>query len=111
VGFDSAGLLGLSPVSLDGGGLLFGSDLAASLDIAAGHGELVVDAGNTFALLGDTAGPGMLEKSGQGTLLISGVAAHDGGTQVSAGTLQVGDGLRGTLAGDVDVAAGATLAF
>jgi fibronectin-binding autotransporter adhesin len=111
VSFDSAGLLGLSPVLLDGGGLLFGSDLNASLELGANNGELVVDAGAAFSLLGDTAGTGLLEKNGQGTLIVTGVVAHDGGTHVTAGTLQVGDGLRGILAGDVDVAAGARVAF
>lgn len=111
VGFDAETLLGLGSVTLDGGGLLFGSNLRADLEIDSGGGELRVDGPDAFELRGDTFGTGDLLKSGDGTLVFTGVAEHSGSTHVAEGVLQVGEGLRGVLASDVTVDAGAALAF
>ena len=111
VGFDGEQLLGIGPVRLDGGGLLFGSDLRAAVQVDAGNGEYQVLAGQGFRLFGDTVGVGSLTKTGLGELIIAGVAEHQGGTRVSEGTLQVGEGVRGVLVGNVQIDAGAALAF
>jgi autotransporter-associated beta strand protein len=58
----------------------------------------------TFAGPGGLAGPGSLTKTGTGTLVLATVGANTftGGTTVSAGTLQVGDGTTtGSLPGTV----------
>ena len=111
VGFDGEQLLGIGPVRLDGGGLLFGSDLRATVQVDAGGGEYQVATGDSYRLFGDTNGIGALRKTGEGELIVAGVAEHQGGTRVVAGTLQIGEGLRGVLVGDVEVDAGAALAF
>ncbi|RYF74828.1 MAG: hypothetical protein EOO29_24690, partial [Comamonadaceae bacterium] len=50
-----------------------------------------------------------LVKTGVGTFTLSGTNTYAGGTTVSAGTLAVGAGGKGSLAGHVDVQGGATL--
>ena len=53
-----------------------------------------------------------LTKAGPGNLTVTGTLAHTGGTLVNEGTLQVGNGgTSGAIAGDIEVAAGGTLAF
>ncbi|PKM22861.1 MAG: hypothetical protein CVV10_02210 [Gammaproteobacteria bacterium HGW-Gammaproteobacteria-14] len=111
VGFNNEQLLGIGPVLLDGGGLQFGSDLRANILLGAGNGDYRVEAGDQYRLFGDTQGVGGLLKTGDGELIIAGVAEHSGGTQVQQGILQIGEGLRGVLLGDVLVDADAFLAF
>ena len=54
----------------------------------------------TFA--GAISGTGSVTKLGAGTLVLTGAMSHAGGTTISAGTLQVGDGTTtGSLAGNV----------
>jgi fibronectin-binding autotransporter adhesin len=62
---------------------------------------------------GDGLGTGgALTKIGAGTLTLTGANGYTGGTTVEAGTLDIGGGgATGSIAGNVDVAAGATLAF
>ncbi|SFS58167.1 autotransporter-associated beta strand repeat-containing protein, partial [Sulfitobacter marinus] len=51
---------------------------------------------------GDISGTGSLTKSGAGTLTLTGASSHTGGTTISAGTLQIGNGgTSGSLSGDV----------
>jgi fibronectin-binding autotransporter adhesin len=78
----------------------------------AGGGFDIADAGNTFTVNQALAGNGSLAKLGQGTLVLVGANTYMGGTKVQAGTLQVGDGaVSGSIAGNVDIAGGGTLAF
>ncbi len=50
----------------------------------------------------EAGGARPLEKTGAGTLILTGTASHTGGTTISGGTLQIGDGgTSGSLAGDV----------
>ncbi|RZJ25828.1 MAG: hypothetical protein EOO54_05025, partial [Haliea sp.] len=59
------------------------------------------------------SGSGFLTKSGAGTTLLTGANTYTGGTAVSSGSLQVGNGgTTGTVgSGGVGLAAGATLSF
>jgi autotransporter-associated beta strand protein len=59
---------------------------------------------------GCTTGPGALEKVGTGMLTLSGTNTYSGGTTITAGTLQLGNGgTTGSILGDV--VNNATLAF
>ncbi|QVQ28429.1 autotransporter domain-containing protein [Achromobacter deleyi] len=79
---------------------------------AAGGGFDIADAGNTYTVAQSLAGNGRLAKLGAGTLVLTGNNAYLGGTSIQAGTLQVGDGATsGSIAGNVDIAGGATLAI
>nr|WMC97425.1 autotransporter-associated beta strand repeat-containing protein [Aminobacter aminovorans] len=116
-----------------GGSLLFGKDLSvaggATFDlngkaqtigrltgagaVALGAGALTVghgDVSSTFA--GATSGTGSLTKVGSGMLTLTGANTHIGGTTVSGGQLQIGDGgTSGSLAGNVALASGTALTF
>ena len=51
---------------------------------------------------GVIAGTGNLTKTGTGTLVLTGAGTHSGGTTVSGGTLQIGDGgATGSIAGNI----------
>lgn len=62
---------------------------------------------------GDGGGTsGSLVKVGTGTLMLTGANAYTGGTTVNAGRLDIGGGrATGSIAGDVEIMAGGTLAF
>jgi outer membrane autotransporter protein len=87
---------------------------AGTLQIGDGgtSGSLTGDITNNAALAfnrsdamtfnGDISGTGSLTKSGAGTLTLTGANSHTGGTTVSGGTLQIGDGgTSGSVSGDV----------
>ncbi|MGU9945137.1 autotransporter domain-containing protein, partial [Bordetella avium] len=79
---------------------------------AAGGGLDIADAGNTFTVSQALSGNGGLAKLGAGALVLTGSNTYQGTTTVSAGRLQVGDGVtQGSIAGDADIQAGGTLAF
>lgn len=71
--------------------------------IRVGDGSAV---GETFraTLSAALTGPGLLEKTDLGTLILNGENSYTGGTKVSSGVLQLGDGgATGTIQGDVAV--------
>ncbi|HEY3391287.1 MAG TPA: autotransporter-associated beta strand repeat-containing protein, partial [Lacipirellulaceae bacterium] len=74
--------------------------------VEAGGGTIDVAAGGTLHVLGDIEGPGMLTKTGAGTLFLHAENSSLAETIVEEGTL-AGDG---TLAGAVVVQNGATIA-
>ncbi len=97
-------------------------------DTAAGTGavSVVLDAGvaprkvtfaggtrpTTVSGTGGITGAGLLVKSGTGRTILATNNSYTGGTTIEAGTLQIGSGgSAGTLAGNVAIAAGATLEF
>ncbi|MGV3481848.1 MAG: autotransporter-associated beta strand repeat-containing protein, partial [Sphingobium sp.] len=56
----------------------------------------------TVRIAAPVAGSGGLTKSGAGTLILSGANSYAGGTAISAGTLQIGDGgTTGSIVGDI----------
>src|SRR5690606_29546418 len=94
---DAAGEL-----SFDGGTLrntaMFASARTIDIEGSGGTFETAAD----LTLSGVIGGTGPLEKTGTGTLTLTGAATHVGGTTVSAGTLQLGDGgTSGSIAGNV----------
>jgi autotransporter-associated beta strand protein len=90
---------------LAGGALtLSGTSLAAN--------TVTVDPGISTTLAAPVAGTAGMTKAGAGTLVLDGSNTLSGGVTVAGGTLQIGaGGTGGTLATDVVVGTGATLAF
>ena len=77
--------------------------LGNAINLGAG---LTLSGSNALALSGVIGGTGGLTKTGSGTLTLSGANSYTGGTHVNAGMLTV----NGSVAGNVAVASGATLA-
>lgn len=72
--------------------------------------RLTINRSDSATLAGSMSGGGALVQAGSGTLVLTGVVAHTGGTFVDAGNLQLGDGgTRGNLLGDVRLATGTAL--
>ncbi|MFM8495478.1 MAG: beta strand repeat-containing protein [Planctomycetia bacterium] len=68
----------------------FGS-FAGAANVALGSSTLSVGSANTSTIYsGSLSGPGVFAKFGTGTLTLSGNNSHSGGTQIAAGTLQLG---------------------
>ena len=84
---------------------------ARTIDWQAGGGGFnILAALNSFTVSQALGGPGGLAKSGPGTLVLTGTNTYSGGTTISAGVLQIGNGgATGSIAGDV--ANDGTLAF
>ncbi|GCD54278.1 autotransporter-associated beta strand repeat-containing protein [Acetobacter pasteurianus] len=110
----TAGTLTASSESLGSGNITDDSDIELSQD-------------QDGQISDNISGSGVVQKTGSGTLTLSGTDSHSGGTEVAAGTLNVdGDssgatgqvsvdsgaslGGTGTIGGSVDIAGGATLA-
>ncbi|MFG1327591.1 autotransporter outer membrane beta-barrel domain-containing protein, partial [Xanthobacter autotrophicus] len=70
--------------------------------IALGTKALTVNQGADATFAGVISGDGALTKEGASTLILTGANIYAGGTTISAGTLQIGDGgTAGSLTGDV----------
>lgn len=84
---------GLTALSINGGGQLGASNATLVINTSA---SLDTNALTIGALI--SAGSGALSKLGPGTLIVTNNNTYTGGTTISAGTLQVGNGgNRGTL--------------
>ncbi|WP_174247511.1 autotransporter-associated beta strand repeat-containing protein, partial [Methylocapsa sp. S129] len=67
-----------------------------------GVAPIIVDSGLTATISAPIVGAGGLQKTGLGTLVLTGTDTYAGGTTISAGTLQIGNGgASGSIAGDV----------
>ena len=78
----------------------FGTTRTTTLN--AGGGTFETQAGTTLTQGGAISGAGALTKTGAGTLLLTDAATYTGGTTISAGTLQLGNGgTSGSIVGDV----------
>jgi fibronectin-binding autotransporter adhesin len=77
--------------------------LAGAGGVALGSATLTTGADNTSTeFSGVISGGGSLDKVGTGTFILSGANTYAGGTTISAGTLQLGDGgATGSIVGDV----------
>ncbi|WGD30440.1 autotransporter domain-containing protein [Ancylobacter sp. WKF20] len=76
------------------------------------NGTLAFNRSDEVTYAGVISGTGALVQAGTGTLILTGASTFTGGASVTAGTLQIGDGgTSGSLATDIAVASGATLAF
>lgn len=66
------------------------------------NGVLVFDRSNNVPFGGAISGTGSLVQAGSGTLILTGANSYAGGSTISAGTLQIGDGATsGSLTGSV----------
>ncbi|MCG3101632.1 autotransporter-associated beta strand repeat-containing protein, partial [Enterobacter sp. DRP3] len=75
------------------------------------NGTLTFNRSDNNTYSGIISGTGVLNKLGAGTLTLTGVQTYAGGTTISAGILQLGDGtIDGSIIGNVNMAGGA-LAF
>ena len=92
--------------SLAGSGMVINNGARPAILTAGGNGTSTLYTGR---LVDGTSTLGLI-KAGSGTLILSGANAYSGGTVVSAGVLQIGNGgFSGSITGDVsDIA---TLAF
>ena len=65
-------------------------------------GTLIFNRSGVLSLGGDITGSGSVHQIGSGTTVLSGNNSYRGGTTISAGTLQIGDGrASGSLTGDI----------
>jgi len=115
INFASVLNLGNGNLTLDGGGLQWASgntaDVSAKLNPLGGHGAFFDTNGNDVTLASALTG-GKLVKQGSGILTLAGANIYSGGSQIDAGTLQLGDGGNsGSLIGDVFVNNGASLSI
>jgi fibronectin-binding autotransporter adhesin len=107
VAVDSDANLGPGALSFDGGtleALAAGGGIVSSkaVTLLAGDGTFLADAGTTSTLSGPISGVGSLTNAGAGTLILTGTNSYSGGTTITAGTLQIGDGgTSGSIAGNV----------
>ena len=66
------------------------------------NGTLVFEPADTVTLAGAISGNGSLTQGDAGTTILTGDSTYSGGTTISAGTLQIGDGgTTGSITGDV----------
>ncbi|MEN6558708.1 MAG: autotransporter-associated beta strand repeat-containing protein [Thermoguttaceae bacterium] len=78
----------------------FGLSIGTVTTGTAGYALTVGGAGQTT--IGKVWGSGSLTKEGSGTLMITGLTSHTGGTTISEGTLQLGNGTTtATMAGNI----------
>ena len=96
-----SGLGGLN--KLGGNTLTLAGAITYAGPTALGGGALVLSPSGVDTLPGNITGNGRLRVAGAGTVVLSGNGnSYTGGTLVSSGTLQIGDGVNaGSLAGDV----------
>ncbi|WP_051356343.1 autotransporter outer membrane beta-barrel domain-containing protein [Azorhizobium doebereinerae] len=68
----------------------------------ADNGALVFDRSDALTYGGVVSGTGSLTQAGTGTLILTGANTYTGGTTISAGTLQIGDGgTTGAIVGNI----------
>ncbi|WP_129778135.1 autotransporter-associated beta strand repeat-containing protein [Peristeroidobacter soli] len=80
-------------------GLSEGTNASNNVRVEADTG-VSVDQG-TATQAGVISGSGGIEKTGGGTLILAGDNTYSGGTTVTGGTLQIGNGMSGSIAGDI----------
>nr|WP_197489618.1 autotransporter-associated beta strand repeat-containing protein [Martelella sp. AD-3] len=112
-----------APISINGmqftvtGYELRGTDATSTLTLDATPGAVSISVSGTATdnakvgvILGDGGNAVPLSKTGTGTLILTAANTYSGGTTVSEGTLQLGDGTtNGSVTGNITISAGATL--
>ena len=109
------GIQGTGTFNLGGGTLVasagFSTSQAMTLTGSGGNGNINTG-GYAVTLSGVLSGPGGLNILGAGTLTLTGSNTYGGGTTISAGTLQVGNGGSGaSIGGTSGVFDNASLVF
>ncbi len=100
------------PLGIDGGTLHSTGNISMNraTTIGAGNATIETDAGTTLTQQGNITGAGALTKTGDGALVLTGTGTYTGGTTITSGLLQLGDGgTSGSIVGDVSN--NGTLAF
>lgn len=93
-----------SGLAIDGGALALTQSFDSTRDVIIGAGGAVIDTAtaSTNVFTGLISGTGGLTKHGAGTMVLGEDASYSGGTLISAGTLQIGNGGdRGNILGDI----------
>ncbi len=100
---DLTGYTITQPIQLHGGSILSQSGASASLPgiITLQGGGTVQVAAGALTVSNPIAGAGGLTKTGNGTLILTAAQGYTGGTNISAGLLQLGVSAGGSLAGDL----------
>ncbi|KVN32784.1 hypothetical protein WJ64_11365 [Burkholderia ubonensis] len=99
--------------SILGGTLQLGDGGSAGgiMGDVANHGTLAFNRSDRVVFNGVVSGTGQLQQIGAGTTVLTGDHSYTGGTTISGGTLQLGNGgSTGSIMGDVRVEAGGALA-
>ena len=79
-----------------------GTSGTLGLGNVANDGMLVFNRSDAVSVAGDISGSGALQQAGPGTTVLQGHNTYTGGTTISAGTLELGDGgTRGGIVGNV----------
>jgi fibronectin-binding autotransporter adhesin len=106
----AGGLHQITAGSIEGSGSYF---IGSGNTLAVGSNNLSTEVSGVIAdfSCGCSPGPGTLEKVGTGTLTLSGTNSYTGGTTITAGTLQLGNGTDSTGSILGSVTNNATLAF
>ncbi|CEE91887.1 putative Outer membrane autotransporter barrel [Xenorhabdus nematophila str. Anatoliense] len=102
---------GTDGYTITGAPLLLKNDKTGSAKIRVGTGNQSA-AGSTATIESDLTGSATLETTDYGTLVLKGKNDYTGGTKVTRGILQLGDGgTTGSISGDVVIGDKGTLAF
>ncbi len=106
--------LGTGPLSFLGSTTLFAGGpftLSASRSIDLESGIVTIDSNsNNIGIAGQMTGSGLLQKTGIGSLTLSGLSSYSGGTTVQVGTLIISsDSNLGATSGVLTLAGGTTL--
>ncbi len=107
----SSGAVTIGPATLEVSGA-FAS--ARNISLSSSAAAISVDATQSYTNSGIVSGNGGLSLTGQGLVTLSGINTYTGGTKITAGTLQVGDGAvsSGSLgSGAVAIGANTALLF
>ncbi len=86
-GFDGASKVAAGTLQIGDGGS--SGSLVGDVILAAGS-RLGFNRADALSFAGAIQGEGLLFKNGAGTLTLTGLSDHSGGTQINAGTLQIG---------------------
>jgi fibronectin-binding autotransporter adhesin len=107
-----SGLLGISTgaaIRVGDGGT---SGSVSNVSRVNNNGELIFDRSDTITMAAPITGSGSLEQAGSGTLVLTGISTYRGGTTITDGTVQIGDGgITGSIVGNVAISASGTLDF
>lgn len=104
IGNGTSGSLGATSVTVSNSGT-FATNLATdstfTLDVYLNNATSALNAvqSGTNTLAGVISGAGIFNQKGTGTTILNGVETYAGVTNITAGTLQIGDGTVGNLAG------------
>ena len=92
-----------SSLTFNGGNLLTTGNVTTSLPVILAANGTIDNGGNTDTFSGVFSGTGALTSTGTGKLILTANNTYSGGTTITAGTLQLGDGgTTGSIIGDVN---------